>query len=126
MVNAPSVFAPLRLRGGDTYDECQENMDGIENECNVILVDNPSISSQSDHDSPYVSNENDPSNVVHEDGSMSEQDIRHILFDAGYTIEDINDAIVSKSKSNESVSRTLMEQSVISESEPAIDNSLGR
>ena len=101
-------------------------MDGIENECNVILVDNPSISSQSDHDSPYVSNENDPSNVVHEDGSMSEQDIRHILFDAGYTIEDINDAIVSKSKSNESVSRTLMEQSVISESEPAIDNSLGR
>ena len=71
LVNVPSVFAPLRLRGGDTHNECQENMDNIENQENSTLVDNPSIFSQSNHDFQYVSNE------VNQNDSMSEQDIPH-------------------------------------------------
>ena len=38
--------------------------------------------------------------------SMSEQDIRDILFDAGYTLEDINDIMTLKSGSNESVKQS--------------------
>ena len=73
------------------------------------------------NNSQYVSNENDPLSFVNQDDSMSEQDIRDILFEAGYTIEDINDIIASKSKSNESAGQTSMEQSEISESESGID-----
>ena len=124
---AHSIFATLRLRGGgDTSNEYQENMDNIENQTNSMFADNPSISSPSNHDSQYVSNKNEPLSFVNQDDSMSEQDIRDILLNAGYTMDDINDAITSKSKSNVSVSQTSMEQSLISESVPAIDNISGR
>ena len=49
---------------------------------------------------------------VNQDDSMSEQDIREILHDAGYAIEDINHIITSKSNPNESAGLTVMEQSV--------------
>ena len=103
LISTPSVFPPLRLNGGgDTSHESQENiMDDNEHHSNSILVNDPSTSPPSNHDSQYVSNENDPLSFVSQDDSMSEQDIRDTLFDAGYTIEDIND-IITKWKSNES------------------------
>ena len=103
MEGTPSMSAPLRLNGGgdssfDTSHECPIN------------------------DSQSVSNENDLLSWVNQNDSMSEQDIRDILFDAGYANEDIQDILTSKSKSNESACETLLDQSVISESESVTDS----
>ena len=80
-MNDPDVWTPLRLNGGaDTSHAGQEE----------------------NYDSRDISNESDPLSVVSQEGSMSDQDIRDVLFDAGYTIEDINEIITLKSESNES------------------------
>ena len=78
------------------------NMENIEYQNNSIVVNDSSISFSSNRDSQHDSNENNHLPFVNQDDSMSEQDIRDILFDAGYTIEDINEIITLKSESNES------------------------
>ena len=52
---------------------------------------------------------NDMIYSINHDNSMSEQDIRDLLFEAGYSIEAINDIITSKAGgwSNESASQTF-------------------
>ena len=101
LINTPSVFPPLRLNGGgDTSHESQENMNTTEHHRNSISLNDQSMSSPYSHEQ-CVSTENDPLSLISQDDSISEQDIRDTLLDAGYTIEDIND-IISKWKSNES------------------------
>ena len=80
--------------------ESQGNIHSLEYHGDGIMVNDPSISFPSDHGSQYVFNENDHLSVNWEN-SMSEQDIREILLDAGYAFEEIND-IISKARSNES------------------------
>ena len=57
---------------------------------------------------------NDMIYSINHDNSMSEQDIRDLLFEAGYSIEAINDIITSKAGgwSNESASQTFNESTL--------------
>ena len=114
-VNIPSICSSTLegtggILGWDTLNrnevlsfDNQESQGNIENtECQGenIFVNDPSICSPPDHDFQYVLNENDPLSEDRED-SLSEQDIREILLEAGYAIEEIND-IISNARSNES------------------------
>ena len=67
---------------------------------------------------------NDIQSFINQDNSMSEQDIRDVLFEAGYTIGAINEIITSKAgtRLNESASDTLNNESVSSESESGINS----
>ena len=49
-----------------------------------------------DEESEYSNYSNDVLSFVNQDNSMSEQDIRDVLFEAGYPINAINDIISSK------------------------------
>ena len=93
LINTPSAFPPLRLNGGGDMS--------YESQSSNILVNHPPAS-PSNQDSQCFSTGNDPQIFVSQDDVLTEQDIREILFDAGYTIDDINDIIASKLKSNES------------------------
>ena len=74
-VNGTLNSAPLRLTGGgDTSFECHEEVE---------------------EDVSSVSNENDLLSTALEN-SMSEQDIRDALFEAGYTLDEINDTFAGK------------------------------
>ena len=119
---AISVSAPLRLRGGGvTSNVHQENIDNCENQTDGMLADNPN-STLSNRNSQYVTNETEPQSFANQDENMSEQDMRDILIDAGYSIEDINDAISSKSNSMDSVSQILIEQPEVSELVSAVED----
>ena len=84
--NNYAVFAPLRLTGGgDTSFECQEN---INSEYQGSGIFENSITNS---DSPC-----EALSSVNQDNSMSEQDIRDVLYEAGYTIEAIENIITSK------------------------------
>ena len=120
-VNIPSICStPL---GGENIPECEDvtsddaiaqgnkilsfvnhesqgNLDNTEFQSSSIFVNNPPISSQSSQNSQYVLNENDPESANRVD-SMLEQDIRGILLETGYTIEEISD-IISQDRCNES------------------------
>ena len=56
--------------------------------------------------------ENDHVSFVNQNHSTSE--LGDLLFDAGHTIEDIDDIITSKLKFNETVSEKLIEQAAVS------------
>ena len=67
--------------------------------------------------------ENDILNCIDPENSISEQDIRDISFDAGYTTEAINDILSSKSKTkSESSNSILSEEDDISESDSGTEN----
>ena len=108
IVNLSAISTPLRPTG-----ECQENVNlagqkiGL-NE-NFIADSNCSI---------------DVRSFINQDNSMSEQDIRDVLFEAGYTMDAINEIITSKAgtRLNESASDTLNNESVSSESESGINS----
>ena len=125
LANVPYDSAPLRLNGGgDTSFESQEDLENTE-QGNGVSEKLQSFSSSDIEggDEPPECNENSEnidSVFVNVDNSMSEQDIRDVLFEAGYSIDAINDIITSKAgaKSNESTcSQTLIDESVLSESE---------
>ena len=103
-----NVSTPLR-----PTEECQENINLVGQE--IGLNDN-SIAD------PNCSN--DVQSFINQDNSMTEQDIRDVLFEAGYTIDAINEIITSKAgtRLNESASDTLNNESVSSESESGINS----
>ena len=66
----------------------------------------------------FSENENDPASLVDEENSMSEQEIRDVLFEAGYTPDVINDVLAARiekgldaSNSSNSMSCTESEES---------------
>ena len=101
------ISAPLRLTGGgDTSFDSQEEIN-FENQGNSLL------------DNSDANCSNDVLSFINQDNSMSEQDIRDVLFEAGYSIDAINEILISKAGEclNESASQTLSNESVLSESE---------
>ena len=104
-----SISAPLRLTGGgDTsFDNLEEI--NLENQGNSLIDNSISDSNCS----------NDILSFINQENSMSEQDIRDVLFEAGYSIDAINEILTSKTGEweNESASETSIDESVLSESE---------
>ena len=117
-VNDVFVSTPLRLTGGadssfdksqvDVNMDCQGNLD--KGPC-----DNPI---QDSNDS------NDLLSFVNQDSSMSEQDIRDILFEAGYSTDAINDIIISRAGAmfNESSASQLSINESVSSAESGINS----
>ena len=106
--------APLRLTGGgDTSFESLEEI-SLENQGNSPLENSISDSNCS----------NDILSFINQDNSMSEQDIRDVLFEAGYSIDAINEILTSKTGEwlDESASETLIDKSILSESESESGN----
>ena len=107
-----SVSTPLRLTGGgdSSFDKNQED-ENMNYQGNLDKGLDTSIS-----DSNCT---NDILSFVNQDNTMSEQDIRDVLFEAGYSIDAINDIITSKAGAmiNESANQTLINESLLSESE---------
>ena len=108
IVNVTAISTPLRPTG-----ECLENVN--------IVGKGTGLDEKSIED-PYSLN--DIQSFINQDNSMSEQDIRDVLFEAGYTIGAINEIITSKAgtRLNESASDTLNNESVSSESESGINS----
>ena len=98
-----SNSSPLRLNGGgNTSFGSQEEMNLADE------GDSPLDVSISDSNCS-----NDVLTFINQDNSMSEQDIRDVLFEAGYSIDAINDII----SCNKSANSTLIDESILSESE---------
>ena len=104
IANRNAISTPLRPTG-----ECQENVNlagqkiGLND--NSIADSNCSI---------------DVRSFINQDNSMSEQDIRDVLFEAGYTLDAINEIITSKAEklfNDTSASDTSNSESGLSESE---------
>ena len=89
-----SVSTPLRLTGGgdSSFDKNQED-ENMNYQGNLDKGLDTSIS-----DSNCT---NDVLSFVNQDNTMSEQDIRDVLFEAGYSIDAINDIITSKGWGND-------------------------
>ena len=103
-VNSQSVFAPLRLRGGDTSPSLsnRNSQCGL-NDVPLSFVNN-SVSEQDTRelfwdssDGSMISEPNAPDgdlnrkelpNFMNQDISMAEEGIRDILFDAGYSTQE--------------------------------------
>ena len=80
--------APLRLTGGgNTSFECQEDVPSNSPQCGLI---------DEGVDVYHDSNENDLISFVNQENSMSEQDIRDVLFEAGYSFDEINNILAAK------------------------------
>ena len=109
------VSTPLRLTGGGDTSGCQEK------DISFVNQGRDSLGTDS---SPCLDFENDILSSIDPDNSLSEQDIRDILFEAGYTIQDINDIVSSKSKTeyDKSSNSTLTGGEDISESESGIES----
>ena len=86
---AISVSAPLRLTGGgdSSFDKSQDDVN-TNWQGNLEKGFDTSIS-----DSNCT---NDVLSFINQDNTMTEQDIRDVLFEAGYSIDAINDIITSK------------------------------
>ena len=107
--NNNAVSTPLRLNGGgDTSFASQESINS-DYQGNGIF-ENSITHSNSPHETL---------SFVNQDNSMSDQDIRDVLFEAGYTIEAIEDIITSKSGNlNKSLNSSETIESDPSRSEP--------
>ena len=110
---------------GDNRSECWENAENLEHEDDG----NPDVPIDNTISSSGNSNENNILSFLDQDSSLSEQDIRDVLFEAGYAIDVIEAIIASKSEAElaESASKTSIEESPISKSlnsksESGIDN----
>ena len=87
---------PLRLTGGrDTSFESEEEVSSTFSQDSRI---NEGV------DSSQVFNRNDLLSLVDQDNSMSEQDIRDVLFKAQYSYDEINDIMAAKTKSGLDIS----------------------
>ena len=98
--NDTSTSAPLRLTGGgDISTESQEDVPTISPQHTLENEDMSQVLNE---------NENDLTSLVDQENSMSEQDIRDILFEAGYTPDVINDAIANKIKAGVDSSNSML------------------
>ena len=108
------VSTPLRLTGGGDTSGCQEK------DISFVNQGRDSLGTDS---SPCLDFENDILSSIDPDNSLSEQDIRDILFEAGYTIQDINDIVSSKSKTEyDKSSNSTLTGGEDSESESGIES----
>ena len=90
---------PLRLTGGgDTSFLSEEEVSSTFSQHTVI---NEGL------DASQVLNENDLLSLVDQDNSMSEQDIRDVLFEAGYNYDEINDIMAAKANAGLDASNSL-------------------